>query len=96
VTREVNTVLLRVILAVMLLAVCVALVWPRRSPGAAGRDDRFPTGRKPVHDLWPESREGMLVRQLSADEITRLEYLQAMSRLAESDAARHPLEVPGD
>jgi hypothetical protein len=83
-------------LTVLLLAICVALVWPRRSPGAAARDDRFPTGRKPLHDSWPESREGILVRQLSADEITRAEYLQAMSRLAERDAARHPLQVPGD
>jgi hypothetical protein len=38
----------------------------------------------------------VLVRQLSEGEITRSQYLQAMSCLAERDAARHPLKVPGD
>jgi hypothetical protein len=36
------------------------------------------------------------VRQLAAGEITRGQYLQAMSRLAERDAKRHPLELPRD
>ena len=94
-------VLLRVMLTVILLTVCVALVWPRhgRSPGDLGRgarDDRFPSGVKPLRNSWPESLEGVLARQLSIGEITRSQYLQAMSRLAERDAARHPLEVPSD
>jgi hypothetical protein len=49
-----------------------------------------------VRNYWPENREGGLVRQLSAGEINRFQYVQAMSRLAERDAARHPLDVPGD
>lgn len=93
--------LLRVLLTVVLLTVCVALVWsrPGRSrgdPGRRARDDRFPSGVKPLHDTWPESHEGALVQQLAAGEISRSQYLQAMSHLAEGDAARHPLEVPGD
>jgi hypothetical protein len=88
--------LLEVSLTVILLAVCAALVWPRRSCGDPARDARFPSGVKPLHDKWPESHEGELARQLSPDEITSAQYLWAMSRLAERDAARHPLEVPGD
>jgi hypothetical protein len=88
--------LLEVTLTVILLAVCAALVWPRRARGDPARDARFPSGVKPPHNSWPESDEGELARQLSADEITSSQYLWAMSRLAERDAARHPLEVPGD
>jgi hypothetical protein len=93
--------LLRVFLTVVLLAVCVALVWPRHggSSGDAGRglrDDRFPSGVQPMQDSWPENPEGVLVRRLSLGEITRPQYLEAMARLAERDAARHRLEVPGD
>ena len=89
--------LLGVLLTVILLAVCVALVWPR--PGHTGegsRDVRFPQGVKPAPDSWPANPEGMLVRQLSIGEISRSQYVLAMSHLAEREAARRPLEVPGD
>jgi hypothetical protein len=94
-------VLLSVLLTVILLTVCLALVWPRPGrtrddPGRGARDDRFPSGVKPLRDYWPENREGGLARQVSAGEIDRFQYVQAMSRLAERDAARHPLEMPGD
>lgn len=82
--------LLRVILTVMLLAVCAALVWPR--PGRRGRDDRFPSGVQPPPGSWPETPEGLLVRRLWAGEMTPAQYQQAMSRLA----AHHPLETPHD
>jgi hypothetical protein len=95
------TVLLRVILTVILLAVCAALVWSRpgratSGPGHAVRDDRFPSGVRPPPGSLPESPEGMLVRRLSIGEITASHYLRAMSQLAEHDAARHRLKTPHD
>jgi hypothetical protein len=90
-------VLLRVMLTIVLLAVCVALVWPR--PGGLGRrvwDARSPNGARLPQDSWPESLEGVLARQLTAGRTTRSQYLQAMARLAERDAQRHPLEPPRD
>jgi hypothetical protein len=44
----------------------------------------------------PETLEGALVRQLFDHEINGPQYLHAMERLAERDADRHPLSVPGD
>jgi hypothetical protein len=96
---EVITVLFMVILTAILLTICVVSVWPwpGDSPGAAGRrarGDKSPPADKSSHGSLPESLEGVLVRQLAVGEITRPQYLQAMSRLAERDAERHPLEVP--
>lgn len=90
--------LVELILVVVLLTVCVALIWPGpgRPGGGSVRDVRFPSGVKPSPDPWPDNPEGTLVRQLQIGEITRSQYLRAMSRLAERDGARHPLEVPGD
>ncbi|GIE54136.1 hypothetical protein Ani05nite_76700 [Amorphoplanes nipponensis] len=42
----------------------------------------------------PETLEGVLVRQLMADEISGPQYRRAMQRLAERDADRHPLTLP--
>jgi hypothetical protein len=87
-------VVLRVLLTVILLTVCTALVWPRPGhPGRGVRDDRHPAGVRPLQDAWPESVEGVLVRQLSTGEIARSQYLQAMACIAGRDAARHPRQV---
>jgi hypothetical protein len=42
----------------------------------------------------PETLEGVLVRQLLADEINKAQYRRALQRLAERDADRHPMTVP--
>jgi hypothetical protein len=97
---EVMAVLFVVMFLILVVAICMVVAWPPPgdSPGGAGRDardDPSPAGT-PSHEAQPESLEGVLVRQLAAGEITRAQYLQAMSRLAERDAVRHPLEVPRD
>ena len=78
---------MRVVLTLALLTVCAALIWrgPGRGfgdPGRGARDDRFPSGVKPLRETWPESREGMLAQQLTNGEISRSQYARAMSRLA--------------
>nr|WP_308129421.1 hypothetical protein [Actinoplanes polyasparticus] len=42
----------------------------------------------------PESLEGVLVAQLTADEINRGQYIRAMAKVAARDDERHPLAVP--
>jgi hypothetical protein len=95
--QEVIAMPLRVMLTMILLMVCVALLWPR--PGGSVRDARVARsspGAKLTENSRPVSVEGVLVGQLVAGRITRGQYLQAMSDLAQRDAQRHPLEAPRD
>ncbi|GAB1640328.1 hypothetical protein [Krasilnikovia sp. MM14-A1259] len=82
------------VMTAVLLAACVAAVWPwsEPSPGTEdGRDQPEPAGEAP-----PESLEGVLVAQLRSGEITRRQYLRAMASLAARDDERHPLAPPPD
>ena len=91
--------LLMVILTALLLSIWSVWILSRfaGSPGATGgraRGDNSPPAGEMSRDFRPESLEGVLVQQLATGEITRPQYLQAMNRLAERDAERHPLRVP--
>ena len=84
-----------VLLAVTLVAMVAVTIWSAvadtRSAAAdepPGVDPRVPAVAE------PETLEGVLARQLLDGEITATQYRQAVQRLAERDADRHPLSVP--
>jgi len=85
------------LLMIAMVAFLMATAW------AAVKDDMADDEADPAKDfrqnddaVKPETLEGVLVKQLLDDEINRLQYRRAMQRLAERDADRHPLAVPGD
>lgn len=84
-----------VVVTVVLLAVVAVCAWP------ALEDWKATDTESPGNDAAtataaakPETLEGVLVRQLLSQEISRQQYLHAIERLAERDADRHPLSVP--
>ncbi|WP_412750462.1 hypothetical protein [Krasilnikovia sp. M28-CT-15] len=82
------------VMTAVLLAACVAAVWPwsEPTPGTEDAGDHRAAATEPS----PESLEGVLVAQLRAGEITRRQYLRAMALLAARDDERHPLAPPPD
>ncbi|RZU54618.1 hypothetical protein EV385_6569 [Krasilnikovia cinnamomea] len=82
------------VMTAVLLAACVAAVWPWSEPAPGTEDGREQPAA--AGEARPESLEGVLVAQLRAGEITRRQYLRAMGSLAARDDVRHPLAPPPD
>ncbi|MEV4703012.1 hypothetical protein [Actinoplanes sp. NPDC049316] len=90
-------------LAILVITLMAALVvgssWPAiRDWKRATDQDEARERAAPAEPVAPaESLEGVLVRQVIDHEITPRQYRNAMHRLAERDADRHPLpDLPGD
>ncbi|UQU61774.1 hypothetical protein COUCH_22310 [Couchioplanes caeruleus] len=91
--------MLVVVVITLMAALVVGSSWPavldwRRATAGDGDRDRAAAPGPPGP---AESLEGVLVRQVIAHEITPRQYRNAMRRLAERDADRHPMPgLPGD
>ena len=93
------TMIVMVIVMIVLAAVVVTFVWPaladwNATDTTSPRNDAATATATAAEK--PESLEGVLVRQLLSQEISRQQYLHAIERLAERDADRRPLSVPPD
>ena len=89
-----------VMVALFLVTVVAMCMWPAfedwKAADAAKSPEKKTDGVAAASAPKPETLEGALVRQLFDHKINGVQYLRAMERLAERDADRHPLSVPGD
>jgi hypothetical protein len=99
-SAEVIFMLFALMLLAALITACVVGAWldirwavrdSRRKPAGQNAPDAAS-----APDRSPQTLEGVLARQLVADEITGPQYRHAMAAIAARDAERHPLEVPPD
>ena len=84
-----------VLLTITLAAVVVATAWSAVKDADDTEAQATEAEAVPVPAV-PETLEGVLARQLLDGEITGPQYRRAVQRLAERDADRHPLSVPGE
>jgi hypothetical protein len=83
------------LMTVAMVLLIVVIAWSALVETAPGDQAGPANGSGPARAAArPETLEGLLVRQLIDDEISRVQYRRAMQRLAETDADRHPLTVP--
>ena len=89
-----------VFLTITLAAIVVATAWSavkdaERADADGDAAEQAVPVPVPVRGV-PETLEGVLARQLLDGEITGPQYRRVVHKLAERDAARHPLSVPSD
>ncbi|KUL23512.1 hypothetical protein ADL15_45910 [Actinoplanes awajinensis subsp. mycoplanecinus] len=91
-SMEVVSVLILIITSVAVFLTAAVAFWPEAAPRTDAGPGQGSTGDD--SHTGPTTPEGTLTRQLLAGEISRPQYRQALTRLAERDDQRHPMSVP--
>jgi len=83
-----------VVLTIMMMVLLVVTYWSAVTDTTDDKTGPAKDSGQAREEAKPETLEGVLVRQLMDNEITKPQYRRAVQGLAERDAARHPMTVP--